>query len=83
MIYIRNTDHVEQIITPILKSHPNLPIIVVQSIEANLSSAESTNSLGQRGSITHWQNLARALGKYSNFKGIDVQSWQDFFTGKP
>ncbi|MGC8603222.1 MAG: hypothetical protein ACP5VS_05990 [Desulfomonilaceae bacterium] len=83
MIYIRNTDHVEQIITPILKSHPNLPIIVVQSIEPKLSSAESTNSLGQRGSITHWQNLARALGKYSNFRGIDVQSWQDFFTAKP
>jgi hypothetical protein len=83
MIYVRNTDRVEQIATPILKSYPNLLISIVQSIEPDLPSDESASSLGQRGAIAYWQNLSRALERFPNFRGVDIQSWQDFYVAKP
>lgn len=83
MIYVRNTDRVEQIATPILKSYPNLLISIVQSIEPDLPSDETASSLGQRGAIAYWQNLSRALERFPNFRGVDIQSWQDFYAAKP
>lgn len=83
MIYVRNPDRVKQIALPILKKYPNLSISIVQSIEPSLPSDESLYSLGQSTAITYWKNLSRSFNSCPNFEGIDIQSWEDFYSAKP
>lgn len=83
MIYVRNPDRSMTLASQVLQEAPDLPMTLVQSVEPGLSDAESTWSLGQRGSMRQWHSLDQHLRVWPNFRGIDVQSWGDFQEAKP
>jgi len=78
MLYVSNPARVVTLAGQVLQEDPDLPMTLVQSIEPGLSTAESTWSLGQQGSLRQWHLLAQQLRVWPNFRGIDVQSWEDF-----
>ena len=56
---------------------------LAQSIEKELPSEESVFRLGKRKALAHWQGLAQSLLGMPGFKGIVVQSWEDYMEAQP
>lgn len=83
MIYVRNPNRVVELASRLLQDAPGLPMTVVQSIEPVLAADESTAGLGQNTSLRQWLGIAKGLQSWQNFRGIDVQSWEDFEKATP
>jgi outer membrane protein TolC len=84
MFYTTNTDRIKQIITPIIKAHPELSFSVAQSIEPTtiLPPDETYAKKGKEGALKSWIKLYQYFSKFTNFKGIIVQSLEDFLGAK-
>jgi|GEM_PF-6146173 len=84
MFYTTNTDRIKQIITPIIKAHPELSFSIAQSIEPTtvLPKDETYVSIGKEGALKSWVKLYQYFSKFTNFRGIIVQSLKDFLGAK-
>ena len=58
-------------------------LAVAQSIEKELPSEESLFRIGRRQALVHWQGVAQALRTVPGFKGVVVQSWEDYMEAQP
>lgn len=83
MLYVSNLQRTEQLAEQVLAAAPDLSVCIVQSIEPQLPITESTANLGQQASLVRWREVAATLAQQNNFRGIMVQSWEDFQNMKP
>lgn len=76
MVYVRNPKRVEEIVEPIVKRFPTLPLSIAQSVERELSPDESHAS----GNINQMETRLQDLQAYTQSKdmnGLLIQSWAE------
>lgn len=80
MLYTTNINRVKQVVTPIVMSHPELLFSIAQSIEPTtiLKENETYASKGKPNALKSWATLNKYFSQFPNFKGIVVQSLEDY-----
>ncbi len=83
MVYMADPSKTLQVAERLLLAQPGLALAIVQSVEPELASTESTFSAGRDASLAQWRELAARLRRWPNFAGIAVQSLDAFLDIKP
>lgn len=83
MIYSANAQSTVNVIKQLPPMPQGLDLAVAQSIEKELPSEESLFRIGRRQALVHWQGVAQALRTVPGFKGVVVQSWEDYMEAQP
>lgn len=83
MIYSANAQSTVNVIKQLPPMPQGLDLAVAQSIEKELPSEESLFRVGRRQALAHWQGVAQSLRTVPGFKGIVVQSWEDYMEAQP
>lgn len=83
MIYSANAQSTVNAIKQLPPMPQGLDLAVAQSIEKELPSEESLFRIGRRQALVHWQGVAQALRTVPGFKGVVVQSWEDYMEAQP
>lgn len=83
MIYSANAKRTVDVIKALPPMPQGLDLAVAQSIEKVLPAEESRFRSGRKKSLEHWGDIAQALRTVPGFKGIVVQSWEDYMEAKP
>ncbi|MDR0214286.1 MAG: TolC family protein [Comamonas sp.] len=83
MIYSANAQSTVSAIRQLPPMPQGLDLAVAQSIEKELPSEESLFRMGRRQALVHWQGVAQSLRTVPGFKGIVVQSWEDYMEAQP
>lgn len=78
MLYSTNPDAVSERIKRIMLMQPRLKISLAQSVENNLPSENSYMSFGLEAYKKSMEKLALSLNGSGNYKGIFIQSWEDY-----
>ena len=83
MVYVRDLAASTAIAQRIVSRQPGLPMRVVQSVEPQLSAAESGFATGRQASLLRWQEMQQRLSVLPNFQGLAVQSLEHFNAMEP
>lgn len=83
MVYVNDLQASAAIAHRILSRQPNLPITLVQSVEAQLPATESGFASGRQANVLRWAELNQRLAAMPNFLGIAVQSLENFNAMEP
>lgn len=83
MIYSANAKRTVDVIKALPPMPKGLDLAVAQSIEKVLPAEESRFRSGRKKSLAHWDGIAQSLRSVPGFKGIVVQSWEDYMEAKP
>ena len=76
MVYVRNPRRVAEIVEPIKRRFPDLPLSIAQSVERELSSDESHASGNLDQMETRLQDL-QAFAETEDMNGLLIQSWAE------
>lgn len=76
MVYVRNPRRVAEIVEPIRRRFPQLPLSIAQSVERELSSEESHASGDLDQMETRLQDL-QAFTESEDMNGLLIQSWAE------
>lgn len=83
MVYVNDLQASTEIARRILSKQPNMPITLVQSVEAQLPATESGFASGRQANLLRWTELKQRLETMPNFLGIAVQSLENFNAMEP
>jgi outer membrane protein TolC len=77
MVYVTDPERTAAIAAPILRQHSGMKVGIAQSVEPELSAAESHGSIGRDQFMIRMENLYHALPGLRR-GGIAIQSWEDY-----
>jgi outer membrane protein TolC len=83
MVYVSNPQRAADIARPLLQGPAGLQWSIAQSVERTLPPQESSHSVGQAAALQRWHSLAQSLSGTPGFRGIAVQSWEEFKEARP
>lgn len=78
MIYTTNPDAAADRMKNIMLSHPGLKFFLAQSVERALPKEESYFLSGIENFGQNMDRICRKLSNNNNYKGVIIQSWEDF-----
>ncbi|MDR1888281.1 MAG: hypothetical protein LBQ81_02700 [Zoogloeaceae bacterium] len=83
MIYVANAQRTIEITRQLPRMPKGLRLSIAQSMERALPREESSFNLGQKQALKHWREIRRQLRDIPEFRGIMVQSWEDYREAAP
>lgn len=78
MIYTTNAANAASRMAALLGAHPAYNFALGQSVEKSLPSSESYFTKGMKGLKDSMTEVESRLARFQNFKGVAVQSWEDY-----
>lgn len=78
MVYSASAQRTLDVVRQLPPMPQGVDLAVAQSIEKDLPAEESRFRSGKRQSLAHWRSVAQSLRQVPGFKGIIVQSWEDY-----
>jgi hypothetical protein len=78
MIYGAGEERTAAMVEGVLAANPHVGVTLAQSIEPGVAAAP-----GRTEALARWQRLASELSGFRNFRGVAVQSLEDFTRAPP
>ena len=83
MVYVNQPRRVAELMAPVLGAQGAPPTSVALSIEKELSPEESSFRQGRAASLRRWQQVSDMLRTAPGFRGVVVQSLEEFWEARP